>query len=124
MTDDLSVDDLRRRLPASDPLVPGRVHEVLSAVADDAEVLTYDVPARSFTEVVRRSYAQDEPNLLPLVEPLEPLGDALVLVCQVESGPEIITVLLRAADRGFLSATAYDRSVITRSPIRPTEEAP
>ncbi|PZF13500.1 hypothetical protein DEJ25_07010 [Curtobacterium sp. MCPF17_011] len=124
MTDVVSVDVLRRLIPSSDPVVPGRVQEVLSAVADDAEVLTYDVPARSFAEVVRRSYAQDEPNLLPLVEPLGPLGDALVLVCQVESGPEIITVLLRAADRGFLSATAYDRSAITRSPIRPTEEAP
>ncbi|QWS34657.1 hypothetical protein [Curtobacterium aetherium] len=124
MTDVMSVNDLRRLIPSSDPVIPGRVHEVLSAVADAAEVLTYDVSARSFAEAVRRSYAQDEPNLLPLVEPLWPLGDALVLVCQVESGPEIVTVLLRAADRGFLSATAYDRSVSTRSPIRPTEEAP
>jgi hypothetical protein len=60
MTDDLSVDDLRRRIPSSDPLVPRRVHEALSAVADDAEVLIHDVPARSLTEVVRRSCAQDE----------------------------------------------------------------
>ncbi|PZE84054.1 hypothetical protein [Curtobacterium sp. MCBD17_032] len=111
MTDVVSVDVLRRHIPRSDPLVPGRVHEVLSAVADDADVLAYNVPARSFVEVVRRSYAQDEPDLLPLVEPLGPLGDALVLVCQVESGPEIVTVLLRAADRAFLSATAHDRSV-------------
>jgi hypothetical protein len=124
LTDVVSVDDLRRLIPTSDPLVPGRVHEVLSGVADDAEVLTYDVPARSFADVVRRGYAQDEPNLLPLVEPLGPLGDALVLVCQVESGSEIVTVLLRAADRVFLSATAYDRSAITRSPIRPREETP
>ncbi|PZE68803.1 hypothetical protein [Curtobacterium sp. MCBD17_021] len=124
MTDVVSADVLRRRIPKSDPLVPGRVHEVLSGIADDAEVLTYDVPARSFADVVRRGYAQDEPNLLPLVEPLGPLGDALVLVCQVESGSEIVTVLLRAADRVFLSATAYDRSAITRPPIRPTEEAP
>jgi hypothetical protein len=77
----------------------------------DAQVLVSDESARSFAAVIRRSYSTKQPNLVPFIDPLEALRDELVLICQVEHGDELVTVVLRATDRTLVAATAIDRSV-------------
>lgn len=91
--------------------LPARVVEVLATVGPDTNVLVSDVSARSFAAVIGRTYSKQEPNLVPFIDPLEALGDELVLICQVEHGDELVTVVLRATDRTLVAATAIDRSV-------------
>ncbi len=101
------------RAVTNDPTVelPDRVVDILAAVGPDTNVLVYDVSARSFAAVIRRTYSKKQPNLVPFIDPLEALGDELVLICQVEHGDELVTVVLRARDRTLVAATAIDRSV-------------
>lgn len=114
MTDappDISVHHLRAVTNGTTVDLPDRVVEVLAAVGSDAQVLVSDVSARSFAAVIRRTYSKQSPNLVPFIDPLEALGDELVLICQVEHGDELVTVVLRATDRTLVAATAIDRSV-------------
>lgn len=108
---DVSIGHLRTVTNESTAKLPDRVVEVLDTVGPDTNVLVYDVSARSFAAVIRRTYAKQEPNLVPFIGPLEALGDELVLICQVEHGDELVTVVLRATDRTLVATTAIDRSV-------------
>lgn len=107
----ISIGHLRAVTNESTVKLPNRVVEVLATVGPDTNVLVYDVSARSFAAVIRRTYSKQEPNLVPFIGPLEALGDELVLICQVEHGDELVTVVLRATDRTLVAATAIDRSV-------------
>ncbi|MDQ0540618.1 hypothetical protein QF011_003192 [Curtobacterium flaccumfaciens] len=107
----ISIHHLRAVTNGTTVDLPDRVVEVLAAVGSDAQVLVSDVSARSFAAVIRRSYSKQEPNLVPFIDPLEALGDELVLICQIEHGDELVTVVLRATDRTLVAATAIDRSV-------------
>jgi hypothetical protein len=107
----ISIGRLRAVTNESTVKLPDRVVEVLATVGPDTNVLVYDVSARSFAAVIRRTYSKQEPNLVPFIGPLEALGDELVLICQVEHGDELVTVVLRATDRTLVAATAIDRSV-------------
>ncbi len=90
--------------------VPDRAHEVLAAVPDGTDVLAYDAPAAALARALRRSRRAGEPGNDALVAPLDALGDEPVLVRQVDFGDELVTILLRATDGTFLSATVTDRS--------------
>jgi len=107
----ISIGHLRAVTNESTVKLPDRVVEVLATVGPDTNVLGYDVSARSFAAVIRRTYSKQEPNLVPFIGPLEALGDELVLICQVEHGDELVTVVLRATDRTLVAATAIDRLV-------------
>ncbi|MBT1664629.1 hypothetical protein [Curtobacterium flaccumfaciens] len=107
----ISIHHLRAVTNGTTVDLPDRVVEVLAAVGSDAQVLVSDVSARSFAAVIRRSYSTKQPNLVAFIDPLEALGDELVLICQVEHGDELVTVVLRATDRTLVAATAIDRSV-------------
>jgi hypothetical protein len=107
----ISIGRLRAVTNESTVKLPDRVVEVLATVGPDTNVLVYDVSARSFAAVIRRTYSKQEPNLVPFIGPLEALGDELVLICQVEHGDELVTVVLRATDRTLVAATAIDRLV-------------
>jgi len=107
----ISIGHLRAVTNESTVKLPDRVVEVLATVGPDTNVLDYDVSARSFAAVIRRTYSKQEPNLVPFIGPLEALGDELVLICQVEHGDELVTVVLRATDRTLVAATAIDRLV-------------
>ena len=107
----ISIGHLRAVTNESTVKLPDRVVEVLATVGPDTNVLGYDVSARSFAAVIRRTYSKQEPNLVPFIDPLEALGDELVLICQVEHGDELVTVVLRATDRTLVAATAIDRLV-------------
>jgi len=107
----ISIHHLRAVTNGTTVDLPDRVVEVLAAVGSDAQVLVSDVSARSFAAVIRRSYSKQEPNLVPFIDPLEALGDELVLICQIEHGDELVTVVLRATDRTLVAATTIDRSV-------------
>jgi hypothetical protein len=107
----ISIGHLRAVTNESTVKLPDRVVEVLATVGPDTNVLVYDVSARSFAAVIRRSYSKKRPNLVPFIDPLQALGDELVLICQVEHGDELVTVVLRATDRTLVAATAIDRSV-------------
>ena len=108
---DVSVPHLRALTNETTVELPERVVEVLAAVGSDAQVFVSDVSARSFAGVVRRTSSKQSPNLVPFIGPLEALGDELVLICQVDHGDELVTVVLRATDRTLVAATAIDRSV-------------
>lgn len=108
---DISIRHLRTVTIESTVELPYGVVEILDAVGPDTDVLVSDVSARSFAAATRRSYSKQEPNLVPFIDPLEALGDDLVLICQVEHGDELVTVVLRATDRTLVAATAIDRSV-------------
>lgn len=107
----ISIHHLRAVTNGTTVDLPDRVVEVLAAVGSDAQVFVSDVSARSFAAVIRRSYSTKQPNLVAFIDPLEALGDELVLICQVEHGDELVTVVLRATDRTLVAATAIDRSV-------------
>jgi hypothetical protein len=107
----ISIGRLRAVTNESTVKLPDRVVEVLATVGPDTNVLVYDVSARSFAAVIRRTCSKQEPNLVPFIDPLEALGDEVVLICQVEHGDELVTVVLRATDRTLVAATAIDRSV-------------
>jgi hypothetical protein len=107
----ISIGHLRMVTNESTAKLPDRVVAVLAAVGPDTNVLVYDVSARSFAAVIRRTYSKKQPNLVPFIGPLEALDDELVLICQVEYGDELVTVVLRATDRTLVAATAIDRSV-------------
>ncbi|MBT1622787.1 hypothetical protein KK101_08830 [Curtobacterium flaccumfaciens pv. oortii] len=114
MTDappEISIGHLRAVTTGTTVDLPDRVVEILAAVGPDTDVLVSDVSARSFAAVIRRTYSKQEPNLVPFIDPLEALGDELVLICQVEHGDELVTAVLRATDRALVAATAIDRSV-------------
>jgi hypothetical protein len=108
---DISIHHLRAVTNESTAELPDRVVEILAAVGPEKDVLVSDVSARSFAAVIRRTYSKQEPNLGPFIDPHEALGDELVLICQVEHGDELVTVVLRATDRTLVAATAIDRSV-------------
>jgi hypothetical protein len=108
---DISIHHLRAVTNESIAELPDRVVEILAAVGPETDVLVSDVSARSFAAVIRRTYSEQEPNLGPFIGPLEALDDELVLICQVEYGDELVTVVLRATDRMLVAATAIDRSV-------------
>lgn len=108
---DVSIGHLRAVTTGTTVDLPDRVVEILAAVGPDTNVLVSDVSARSFAAVIRRTYSKQEPNLVPFIDPLEALGDELVLICQVEHGDELVTAVLRATDRALVAATAIDRSV-------------
>ncbi|MBF4606853.1 hypothetical protein [Curtobacterium sp. VKM Ac-1393] len=108
---DISVTHLRAVTNETTLELPDRVVEILSTVGPDTDVLVSDLSARSFAAVIRRTYSQQSPNLVPFIDPLEALDDELVLICQVEHGHELVTVVLRATDRTLVAATAIDRSV-------------
>lgn len=108
---DVSVTHLRAVTNETTVELPDRVVEILATVGPDTNVLVSDVSARSFAAVIRRTYSKQEPNLVPFIDPLEALGDELVLICQVEHGDELVTAVLRATDRALVAATAIDRSV-------------
>ncbi|ROS46400.1 hypothetical protein EDF53_1224 [Curtobacterium sp. PhB78] len=108
---DISIRHLRTVTIESTVELPYGVVEILDAVGPDTDVLVSDVSARSFAAATRRSYSKQEPNLVPFIDPLEALGDDLVLICQVEHGDELVTVVLRATDQTLVAATAIDRSV-------------
>ncbi len=111
MPQDVSIGHLRAITTGTAVDLPDRVVEILAAVGPDTDVLVSDVSARSFAAAIRRSYSKQEPNLVPFIDPLQALGDELVLICQVEHGDELVTVVLRATDRTLVVATAIDRSV-------------
>ncbi|MBP1300491.1 hypothetical protein M3666_08590 [Curtobacterium sp. ODYSSEY 48 V2] len=77
---------------------------------DDADVLGYDAPAAAIARALRRSRRAGTPRDDALVTPLDELGHDPVLVRQVDLGDEVLTVLLRASDGAFLSATVTDRT--------------
>lgn len=108
---DVSIGHLRAVTDDSTVDLPDGVVEILATVGPDTNVLVYDASARSFAAVIRRTYSKQEPNLVPFIDPLEALGDELVLICQAEHGDELVTVVLRATDRTLVAATAIDRSV-------------
>ncbi len=108
---EISIRHLRTVTNESTAKLPDRVVAVLHAVGPDTDVLVSDVSARSFAAVIRRTYSKKQPTLVPFIDPLEALGDELVLICQVEHGDELVTVVLRATDRTLVAATAIDRSV-------------
>lgn len=108
---DVSVTHLRAVTNETTVELPDRVVEILATVGPDTNVLVSDAPARSFAAVIRRTYSKQEPGLVPFIDPLEALGDELVLICQVEHGDELVTAVLRATDRALVAATAIDRSV-------------
>lgn len=108
---DVSIGHLRAVTTGTTVDLPDRVVEILAAVGPDTNVLVSDGSARSFAAVIRRTYSKQEPNLVPLIDPLEALSDELVLICQVEHGDALVTVVLRATDRTLVAATAIDRSV-------------
>lgn len=107
-TSGTSVPVLRATLPRRSD-VPTRAHEILAAFPDGTDVLAYDAPAAALARALRRSRRAGEPGNDALVAPLDALGDDLVLVRQVDLGDELLTVLLRATDGRFLSATVTDR---------------
>lgn len=108
-TSGTSVPLLRLTLPRRFD-VPDRAHEILAAVPVDAEVLAYDAPAAALARAPRWNRRAGQPGIDALVAPLDALGDDPVLVRQVDLGDEVLTVLLRASDGAFLSATVTDRT--------------
>jgi len=107
----ISIGRLRAVTTGTTVDVPDRVVEILAGVGPDTDVLVYEVSARSFAAVIRRTHSKQEPDLVPFIDPLEALGDELVLICQVEHGDELVTAVLRATDRTLVAATAINRSV-------------
>lgn len=108
---DVSIGHLRTVTKDSTVELPDRVVEILAAVGPDTDVLVSDLSARSLAAVIRRTYSKQEPNLVPFIDPLEALGDELVLICQVQHGDELVTAVLRATDRSLVAATSIDQSV-------------
>jgi len=109
----LTVRDLDRILAHSTVPVPPEVESVMARAQKDDEVFADRFSAPEFVAMVRSKYLAREPNLQELIEPLGGLGSAPVLFCQVESGEEVVSLVLD--EHEMLAATYLDRSRTTRT---------
>ncbi|GAA1494175.1 hypothetical protein [Curtobacterium herbarum] len=111
----LTVRDLDRILAHSTVPVPPEVESVMARAQKDDEVFADRFSAAEFVTMVRSKYLAREPNLRELIEPLGGLGSAPVLFCQVESGEEVVSLVLDEHENEVLAATYLDRSRTTRT---------
>jgi hypothetical protein len=115
MMDVLTVRDLDRALAHSTVPVPPEVESVMARARKDDEVFADRFSAAEFVTMVRSTYLAREPNLQELIEPLGGLGSTPVIFCQVESGEEVVSLVLGEQENEVLAATYLDRSRTTRT---------
>ena len=109
----LTVRDLDRILAHSTVPVPPEVESVMARAEKGDEVFADRFSAAEFVTMVRTRYLAREPNLQDLIEPLGGLGSAPVLFCQVESGEEVVSLVLD--EHEVLAVTYLDRSRTART---------
>lgn len=109
----LTVRDLDRILAHSTVPVPPEVGSVLARAEKGDEVFADRFSAAEFVTMVRTRYLAREPNLQELIEPLGGLCSAPVLFCQVESGEEVVSLVLD--EHEVLAVTYLDRSRTART---------
>ena len=110
-----TVRDLDRILAHSTVPVPPEVESVMARAQKDDEVFADRFSAAEFVAMVRSKYLAREPNLQELIEPLGGLGSAPVLFCQVESGEEVVSLVLDEHEHEVLAVTYLDRSRTART---------
>ncbi len=111
----LTVRDLDRVLTHSIAPVPPKVESVMARAQNDDEVFADRFSAAEFVTMVRSKYLAREPNLQELIEPLVGLGSTPVIFCQVESGAEVVSLVLGEQEHEVLAATYLDRSRTART---------
>jgi hypothetical protein len=111
----LTVRDLDRILTHSIAPVHPKVESVMARAQNDDEVFADRFSAAEFVTMVRSKYLAREPNLQELIEPLVGLGSTPVIFCQVESGAEVVSLVLDEQEHEVLAATYLDRSRTMRT---------
>lgn len=111
----LTVRDLDRVLAHSIAPVPPKVESVMARAQNDDEVFADHFSAAELVTMVRSKYLAGEPNLQELIDPLVGLGSTPVIFCQVESGEEVVSLVLDEHENEVLAATYLDRFRTTRT---------
>lgn len=115
MTGVLNVRDLDQILAHSTVPVPPEVNSVMAQAQKNDEVYADRFSAAEFVTMVRSKYLAREPNLQEIIEPLVGLGSTPVIFCQVESGAEVVSLVLDEHENEVLAATYLDRSRTMRT---------
>jgi hypothetical protein len=115
MTGVLNVRDLDQILAHSTVPVPPEVKSVMAQAQKNDKVYANGFSAAEFVTMMRSKYLAREPNLQELIEPLVGLGSTPVIFCQVESGEEVVSLVLDEHENEVLAATYLDRSRTTRT---------